>query len=67
MDKHRKTNMVTYPYIGEMMIIPIEGKLIYFGHVVTGQGRGTYTLPCTTEDAAMEAAKELLEKEKVKK
>jgi len=59
--------MVTYPYIGEMMITPIDGKLIYFGHVVTGHGRGMYTLPYTTEEAAMEAAIKLLEQEKVKK
>jgi len=59
--------MVTYPYIGEMMITPIDGKLIYFGHIVTGQGRGMYTNPYTTEAAAMEAAIKLLEQEKVKK
>ncbi len=53
--------MVTYPYIGEMMIIPIDGVLTYYGHVIVSQGRGVYTNPCKTEEAAKLAAEQILE------
>jgi hypothetical protein len=52
---------ITYPYIGEMMIIPIDGVLTYYGHVIVSQGRGVYTNPCKTEEAAKLAAEQILE------
>ena len=52
---------ITYPYIGEMMIIPIDGVLTYYGHVLVSQGRGVYTNPCKTEEAAKLAAEQILE------
>lgn len=61
MDEHAQQDLVKYPYIGEMMIIPIDSKLIYYGHVVTGPGRGVYSNPCKTEAEAQAAAERILE------
>ncbi len=58
---------ITYPYIGEMMIIPINGVLVYYGHVVTSQGHGVYSNPYKTEAEAQAAAEKLLEEWRNKK
>ena len=61
MDEHAQQDLVKYPYIGEMMIIPIDGVLTYYGHVIVSHGRGVYTNPCKTEEAAKLAAEQILE------
>ena len=63
MDKHRTAHMVeiTYPYIGEMMIVPEDDGFIYYGHVVVSQGHGVFTNPCKTEAEAQAAAERILE------
>ncbi len=52
---------ITYPYIGEMMIVPEDGGFIYYGHVVVSQGRGVFTNPYKTEAEAQAAAERILE------